>query len=308
LFVTFNITVISEPVPTDAGDADNEALKIECVCTVTIADWLIPDDTVTDECWSTPLALPDTDTVPVPAAEYVHVNNALAPPAIGADAPGAAISTSPPVEPDVTYILFGSVAFAVAWPTFVTVITIVTVWPMSTVVLPLTLIALVRVAGCSMSTLFDSASMLVTAAPVLASCPVSVPSSPNVPAALAWYTSVYDASAALFANTVCVKGTGPLNNTADPVPIFVKGRFGAVFVASVWPELLTLITTVISCPTEYVPGVMSICGAASTGIVYDVTIADDVFEYTSPVKLHALPLNVIAPAVVALYLHSYTRV
>jgi hypothetical protein len=60
----------------------------------------------------------------------------------------------------------------------------------------------------------------------------------------------------------------------------------------------------MSCPTEYVPGVTTTLAFTSCGTVYDVTVTDATLDETFPVGLHALPVIVIIPDVVAVNLHS----
>jgi hypothetical protein len=145
----------------------------------------IAEAAVAPEFMSVPTALPDNVITPTPWASYVHVNEALAPPAIAGFIAGDVRSTIPPVEPVTTNRLSGLTLVAEAVPLLVTVITIVTVCPRLTGVETSTLSDDRRFAGACMVTIFDEARGLLALIAVRASVPVAFPLKPNVPAVVA---------------------------------------------------------------------------------------------------------------------------
>src|SRR5450759_1069884 len=86
---------------------------------------------------------------------------------------------------------------------------------------------------------------------VLGSRPSALPLNARSPGESALYIIVYVAAPPP-KTTVAAEGTGPETIDAEPMPIFVRGISGAVFIASVPPVFETIMITVIYWPTEYV--------------------------------------------------------
>jgi hypothetical protein len=130
-FATFTTTVITAPVPTSAGDACTD-----CTDSCDRA-WMFNTLLALDAeaiaaplYWSYPEALPANVAVPDPAAEYVHVKLADAPPVMYRNPPATVTGTNPPVPEGVKLeAVTVTAAASDAVPPLATVITTVTTWP-----------------------------------------------------------------------------------------------------------------------------------------------------------------------------------
>jgi hypothetical protein len=296
LFATFITIVINAPVPTDAGDAVMLPASTAAVCTVTMLLLLAVEFIAPSELWSIPVTFVRSDTVPVPAALYTHVNVALAPPASDATGVGADVNINPPVDP-LTMLTGPPVTLSAAvCPLFVTTITRSTGCPTFTIA---GVNARLLVSDAAVSILInpDVVSPLLYIIPVLTSAPDACPFNPVsiptlAPSALYIYVNAADPAAAI----TSLAGTGPDTRLTSPVPTFTSGSTGAAAVTAVAPLFNTVIITVKFCPTEYTTPPLIAIVELKLGFPNAVTLTDALFDVTAPVGLNAVPPTVPVPA------------
>jgi hypothetical protein len=206
--------------------------------------------TGSDDTASTPCALPLNPGFPVPAALYVHVKLAEAPPVIPTLAgAGPLISINPPVPTAASEV--GAVALAITSPLLLTVITTCAHCPMF-ITAGLMLKLLVNDAGFDTLTKLDETAAENIDAPVLASFPLANTLYASVhglaPAPPSVLMPVYVKLTLAAAVSTAAVGVGPCNASGLAVPSF-PGFEGTTLMAVASPLLLTVTTNLYACPS-----------------------------------------------------------
>ena len=233
---------------TVAGVADIEDVRTPAASIVTSFEALDVDEIELPEVAPVPLALPVKLTVPADPAVYVHVNVALPPAAMLADAGDDPVAVPVLVPPNVRDD--GVTLFTCSPPVLLTVITTVMVWPGVTVAGVADIEDVRTPKGVEIVTLFEVVG--VEDIGLFALRPLALPVKLTVPADPAVYVHV---------NVILVFGgmflvVGSETRATEPVPSTVRERATLLIAGLV--VLFTVMLTVIVSPTLTVAGVADI--------------------------------------------------